>query len=254
MYSVKTRVPKAGIDCLGNPVGFATVGEPYDTKVKVKNSRWAGKQLGTKPMVKKSGDAARKGYFSSAPYIPEEYFQAIPYLKTQPPDQRKMGFGSKDAFKSDEFTNAIATEVYRQTLKNEQKMYDRSRKALEAKRASAEEKGEEDPIARRIREAREKKEREMANAPTLYDLVHNPDLETYGLERKRQLFPANKNLNYGAVLPMSTQVGEGCGDRRTISKNKAKFGGKHSTDEFFDKGHMQLGAFAIKRPEYTIGE
>ena len=69
MYSVKTRVPKAGIDCLGNPVGFATVGEPYDNKVKVKNSRWAGKQLGTRPMVKKAGGCV---YISRADHAKTE--------------------------------------------------------------------------------------------------------------------------------------------------------------------------------------
>ena len=36
---------------------------------------------------------------------------------TQPMEQRKLGFGSHDAHKTDEFTNVIRTETYRYQLK-----------------------------------------------------------------------------------------------------------------------------------------
>ena len=83
----------------GAPIAFRTVGEPFDSKKKDKNPRWNGKQMITQPSKKQHCDARQQGYFSKLVYQHEEYFQQIPYSKTQPLDQRKLGFGSKDAFK-----------------------------------------------------------------------------------------------------------------------------------------------------------
>lgn len=39
------------------------------------------------------------------------------FLKTQPLAERKLGFGTRDAFKTSEFTNTVRTEQYREQLK-----------------------------------------------------------------------------------------------------------------------------------------
>jgi hypothetical protein len=52
-------------------------------------------------------------------YMPETYKETNRYIDTQPLDKRKNGFGSKDAFKSDEFANFVRTEQYRETIKRE---------------------------------------------------------------------------------------------------------------------------------------
>lgn len=39
------------------------------------------------------------------------------YLKTQPLDKRKSGFGTRDASRRDEFTNHLAVEQYRERLR-----------------------------------------------------------------------------------------------------------------------------------------
>lgn len=209
-------------------------------------------------MVKKTGDAKRAGYFSKYDYKSEPYMQAIPYTKTQPPDQRKLGFGSKDAFKTDEFTNTIATEVYRDTLRKEQKMYRKGREKLAQKMAEgggAATASEMSQLAATMArdELNEEKSSDIdEGAPTLYELCHDPKLETYGLERKRRLFPRNRDRNYGPVRPMSLDVGWGCNDRKTIFSSKATCGGVNRTGEFFDKGHLQMGAFTVRRPQDTI--
>lgn len=44
------------------------------------------------------------------------------YLKTQPVDKRKLGFGTRDAHRRDEFMSHIRTEQYRETLTREMEL------------------------------------------------------------------------------------------------------------------------------------
>lgn len=55
------------------------------------------------------------------------------YSKTQPLDQRKLGFGSHDATKSGEFTCYKATERYRSVVKQENKLRELHRNASNEK-------------------------------------------------------------------------------------------------------------------------
>ena len=88
--------------------GYITIGDPYTKKAKVPDSRIRGKQF------------VNNAHFTA--YKPQKY-QGTPYndtlgyLKAQPLDSRKNGFGSKDAHKRDEFLSALRTEQYRETLK-----------------------------------------------------------------------------------------------------------------------------------------
>lgn len=45
------------------------------------------------------------------------------YLSTQPLDKRTKGFGSRDASRRDEFTSAIRTEQYRQSIRKEMQTF-----------------------------------------------------------------------------------------------------------------------------------
>ena len=56
-------------------------------------------------------------------------------------------------------------------------------------------------------------------APTLYDLVHDPSLETYGAERKAQLLPKTRLMRFGGRVPMSYDIGFSCDDAKTIARN-----------------------------------
>ena len=56
-------------------------------------------------------------------YASEPYTEiSEQYSKTQPVDQRKLGFGSHDATKSGEFTCNKATERFRSAVKQENKL------------------------------------------------------------------------------------------------------------------------------------
>lgn len=45
------------------------------------------------------------------------------YLSTQPLDKRAKGFGSRDASRRDEFTSAVRTEQYRQSIRKEMQTF-----------------------------------------------------------------------------------------------------------------------------------
>ena len=47
------------------------------------------------------------------------------YLKTQPPDTRKNGFGSSDAKRRDEFSNDVEVNKWRERIKNEMEFVSR---------------------------------------------------------------------------------------------------------------------------------
>jgi hypothetical protein len=58
--------------------------------------------------------ARREGYFGyggkSFVYSSDQYAENVPYTKLQPHDKRKLGFGTHDAHKRDEFTQSIRTQ------------------------------------------------------------------------------------------------------------------------------------------------
>ena len=58
-------------------------------------------------------------------YMPDRYVEQLPYGKREPYDQRKLGFGTHDASKRDEFTQRIRTEQYRDLLKREKRLMDK---------------------------------------------------------------------------------------------------------------------------------
>jgi len=92
------------------------IGDPFlDTHKRNKvSSRFGGKQMGTTPMKNVSGGV---GYFEKKVYTAgDTYNDKSGYLKRFPPDNRKLGFGSKAAPSRDEFTTTTRTEQYRTQL------------------------------------------------------------------------------------------------------------------------------------------
>ena len=118
LYTKKNMHPQIHLD-----VGYTTVGEKYIDPHKMfgVNPRYQGKQFVTRPLLDKSGGV---GYFTKDSYQGTMYVDKSGYLKTQPLDKRKNGFGSKDASKRDEFMSFIRTEQYRSTIKTEKQIMD----------------------------------------------------------------------------------------------------------------------------------
>ena len=74
-------------------------------------------------MTQKYPKNADNGMFVKLKYASEPYTEiSEQYSKTQPVDQRKLGFGSHDATKSGEFTCNKATERFRSAVKQENKL------------------------------------------------------------------------------------------------------------------------------------
>lgn len=71
--------------------------------------RWKGKKLTCLSHPQNAGN----GMFARVTYASEPYMEMEKWLKTQPLDTRKKGFGTKDASKRGEFTSFIRTEQYR---------------------------------------------------------------------------------------------------------------------------------------------
>ncbi len=64
----------------------------------------------------------QNGNFAKIEYAPEGFKEVNKYLQSQPLNDRKNGFGTKDARRRDEFANAIRTEQYREGIQKEKLM------------------------------------------------------------------------------------------------------------------------------------
>lgn len=114
MYSTKLY-NKNAVD--GN--AYITVGDPFKNAVQnpfrapIKGEKLTPFQSKMIPKNEENGN------FSKLKYAGDGYKEVNKYKDSQPLDARKNGFGSKDAFKRDEFANTIATAQYRETLRKE---------------------------------------------------------------------------------------------------------------------------------------
>lgn len=97
-----------------NSKDYLAIKDPYIKKPYVKSSN-IGMQFQTIPP--KNGQTA--GYFSKKTYSISAYQTGTKYLEHQPRDNRKMGFGSHDAKRRDEFTLDIRARQWKEKLKTE---------------------------------------------------------------------------------------------------------------------------------------
>ena len=112
MYTTKVFNPKVA-------ESYLNIGDPY-SKQSLSDPRLKGKQFLTNPS--RTGQLA--GYFSPFQYATDSYQDSNKYIVTQPRDGRKLGFGTHDANRRDEFTLDIRAKQYRQLMAQE-KNYER---------------------------------------------------------------------------------------------------------------------------------
>ena len=98
---------------------YLNIGDPY-SKQSTSDPRLKGKQFLTNP----SHTGQLAGYFSPFSYATDSYQDSNKYIVTQPRDGRKLGFGTHDANRRDEFTLDIRAKQYRQLMQQE-KNYER---------------------------------------------------------------------------------------------------------------------------------
>ena len=98
---------------------YLNIGDPY-SKQSLSDPRLKGKQFLTNP----SHTGQLAGYFSPFAYATDSYQDSNKYIVTQPREGRKLGFGTHDANRRDEFTLDIRAKQYRQLMQQE-KNYER---------------------------------------------------------------------------------------------------------------------------------
>ena len=226
MYSTKSMIAKKADS-------YITIGDPYDKKRVARDSRRQGKQFINNP--------PKKGqHFSSYNYMPTKYQQSNPYFRKQPPESRKLGFGSHDASKRDEFSNQIAMEQYRETLRHENQSTKKGKKAAAeaaAKAAAASGTAVEDPIEKMQAElAALQGEQKQPAEKTLYDRIFTIEHDTMvGKSHSR-----HQSINRGPLKTTNSMFGDGCDASTTAKsgKSSSQYGRMNVTKDFYNRSHL----------------
>lgn len=246
IYTPKEKFHKQGAQCT-----YISIGDPHVDPSKRGdnvNPRFTGKQFMTRPLLKKN---AGKGFFDlknskgetlsgAHGYMKgDTYVDKDGYIKTQPLDKRKLGFGSHDASKRDEFMSFIRTEQYRQQLKTEKGFIDAADerndpggkgRALLLATYAATSKGF--PAGR-------------TECHHLYDIGRGLETE-FDPKSSRDCF-YNQLMSPSRIRPdrrtggayiSSAECGTGVND---IEMEHPHHGHQHATKQFYDKSH--LGVF-----------
>lgn len=159
---------------------------------------------------------------------PGAYATATSYLSRQPLEKRKNGFGSKDAHRRDEFTNAIRTEQYRETLRKEQKI-------LQKQRSPAHEE-----LLQQIEEEKMSQNSTVSRSSShLYDIGRSlvTPFDPKSSRDTYYKFEAGAR-SVGAFQPVSSDIGSTAWD---VHYHPPEHGPKSYVKNFYDKGHISLG-------------
>jgi hypothetical protein len=207
---------------------YITIGDKYSdphrrTKV---STRFTGKQLTTIPPKDTSGNI---GHFNKFTYSADNYNDKTGFLKTQPIDKRKLGFGSHDAARRGEFTTAIRTEQYRQQLKSELQSNLPRGDAANAPPVEMEEMDKTFPNG-------------LSETKHLFDIGRNQNTEFDPRSSRDTFYNAlmcksrvRSDKRTGGYHLSSQDCGTGVDD---VGDNKPAFGHVRNTKTFFDRSHL----------------
>lgn len=213
---------------------YITIGDPYKDPGNELPVRWKAKQLRTPHHPENAGG----GFFGlmGKPfiYMPDRYAAQLSYTKSQPFASRRLGFGTHDAFKRDEFTHRIRTEQYRDLLKREKRLLRPiTQSEIEAARRRA-------ILAE---EAAAIKRAEVGLAPPnyLYDIGKSRETP-FDARLARDAFynplhARQREPRYGPYRTSSADIGHGAWKAPPV-EHHAK---AHATRTFYTHGHFQIG-------------
>jgi len=211
---------------------YITVGDPY---LDPKGNPFRQPKKGEKQVKLKIAMVAKNeenGNFSKLKYMAGGYLEATRYLKTQPLENRKKGFGTKDAFKTDEFSNAVRTQQYRESIEKE--------RVLIAANAGK--------VQDRLAELMSKSS-ELAPTYPGRDFAEQVPQYDIGRERVTEFDPKSIKDTYykfdeahgkklGLYRPVSVEVGANAWN---TTYKPPTFGGTSEVTKFFDKSHIVVG-------------
>lgn len=215
---------------------YVSINDPYKKDKDVLPPRWREKQM----VVQNHPINAGGGFFGlmgrAFDYMPDKYVEQLPYAKSQPSAERKLGFGTHDASKRDEFTQRIRTEQYRDLLKREKRLLGKG--LVDAKLADK---------VKAMTEAGDKKD--FANRKKcgldepghLYDIGRsretNFDPHMHS-DRFYNTYEARKReKRLGSHRTASQDIGEGAW---AIRQSKENHGRSHATRTFYNRGHLEI--------------
>lgn len=214
---------------------YITIGDPYKTSKDTLPPRWKEKQFGVPQLPMNAGE----GYFGHAgkafSYEPDKYTEQVPYTKLQPHDKRKLGFGTHDASKRDEFTQSIRTEQYRQLLKQEKGSMSKQHDVGVAEKVLAKAKAAKADV----KYVEGKKE-----ITHLYDVGRNIHTE-FDPKHHRETYYTMKHGFYhdkrmGSFRTASQDIGEGMW---AVKYQQPEFSAASQTKNFYDKSHLGVTGF-----------
>jgi hypothetical protein len=167
-----------------------------------------------------------------------EYIEDTRYALSQPLDKRKLGFGSHDAKRRDEFSNATRTEQYRATIKREKGNSDRTADQLQdSLRALIEERA-----ANGAPESTTQSGGGFSYSDTCmqYDIGRTrvTEFDPKSNRDKYYKFSNERERRYGGIKPVSAQIGDGCW---RYNYQPPMHGGRSEVKNFVDKGHLVVG-------------
>ncbi|CEG45106.1 uncharacterized protein PHALS_01430 [Plasmopara halstedii] len=207
---------------------YLTIGDPYRDPhiIEGKSSRHKGKQIFTVPAKDTSNGL---GYFEKKSYTSDPLQDNTAYLKSQPMDTRKSGFGSKDASRRDEFMSHIRTEQYRETLHTENKILDKQKQKDPPYFSAA---------LNSLNQSRDFPEG-LCKTKHLYDIGRSQNTE-FNQKSHRDTFYTMRagnsqyKRNNGPFMLTSESIGLGADD---VANNRPTPKGA-STKQFFDHSHL----------------
>jgi hypothetical protein len=221
--------------------GSILVGDPYKSELDQLPGRWREKQFQGNRIAQNAGD----GYFGNSQmvgkggkaftYVSDPFVEQMPYQKTQPADKRKLGFGTHDAARRDEFAQTIRTEQYRETLRAEQKLLDGQRN--EELENSILAKAAKSMAARTFVEGK-------SEISALYDVGRTCTTEFDPHYARDQFY--NISVAYtrpkrmGSLTSSSSAIGEGCWGHKY---SKPEHGSISPTKTFYDRSHLRTTGF-----------
>ena len=177
-------------------------------------------------------NADGNGNFVKLTYMPSGYLEATRYLATQPLASRKNGFGSKDAFKTDEFSNAIRTSQYREGILKEARR-NKEQGTLEKTQKMLDDQAEEERLNPKAPWAGKNYSEEISQFDigrarvTEFDAKSSKD--TY------YKFDEHHGKRLGMYKPVSVEVGSSAWSHKYTPPAN---GGKSEVQKFFDKSHL----------------
>lgn len=232
MYSDKFFHPRMQTD--GGR--YITIGDPYKEVSHDIPARWKKKQMQA-PMYPQNSGGGYFGLMGKAfDYMPDRYVEQLPYGKREPYDQRKLGFGTHDASKRDEFTQRIRTEQYRDLLKREKRLMDKHGGHIDARIKAAHKK-----LAEQAKLDEEERKKANLDAPKhLYDIGRSRETKFDPKQSRDRFYNARKarvgEMRRGGWRSASQEIGVGA----WAQARTEHFGRSHATRSFYSNSHLEV--------------